>query len=115
MHFAPGDVERAVQLLLSGVGRTEAEPGCRECVVARDAAEAAHLRYSEAWDTEGAFLRHLNSEEFRRVLVAMDLCDEEPQVVVGNLLGRQGIGFLQQLRDQMGAGPRLEDTAQQEE
>jgi hypothetical protein len=29
----------------------------------------------------------------------MDMCCEEPQVVIGNLSGRSGIAYLQELRE----------------
>jgi quinol monooxygenase YgiN len=103
MRFSPADANSAVQLLLSAVGRTEAELGCQACTVARDAADENRVRYSETWDSEAAFQRHVQSEEFRRVLVAMDMCCEEPQVVVGNLSGQRGMTHLQELRTKDGS------------
>jgi quinol monooxygenase YgiN len=99
MRFAPDVLEEAVRMLVSAVGRTEARRGCRECVVARDAVEEGRVRYGEAWDSRGAFLRHLAGEEFQLVLVAMDMSLEEPRVTVGDLTGRRGIAHLQELRE----------------
>lgn len=99
MHFSLKDVAVAVPLLLSGVSRTEAKAGCLACSVARDAVDPARVRYSETWSNETAFRRHVQSQDFQRVLAAMDLCCEEPQVVVGNLAGHRGIAYLQHLRD----------------
>ena len=65
MHLSPGDVDRAVQLLPSTVGRTEAKPGYQACSVAPDAAKQTRVRYSESWNSEAAFQRHVQSEEFR--------------------------------------------------
>lgn len=97
MRFAPANMEQASQLLVSGIGCTEAKPGCYECVVALDAADHGQIRYHEAWQTEAAFQRHVQSTEFRRVLAAMDMCCEEPCVTIGNLSGRSGIDHLQEL------------------
>jgi quinol monooxygenase YgiN len=99
MHFLPHNVEQAIQLLVSTIGSTEAKPECRECVVARDASDDLRIRYSEAWDSESAFRRHLQSSEFRRVLTAMDMCQEEPGVTIGSLSGRSGMAYLQELRE----------------
>ena len=103
MLLAADDLERAVQLLLSTVGRTESKSGCTECSIGRDAAEPARVRYNEAWTTEAAFRRHVRSAEFQRVLVAMDLSCEEPQVTIGTLTGRTGIAVLRDLHS--GAEP----------
>jgi len=99
MRFLPGKMDEVVQMLVSAVGRTEANAGCKECVVARDAAETGRVRYSEVWNSETAFQRHLRSSEFQHVLMAMDLCCEEPQVMIGDLSGRRGIAYLQELRE----------------
>lgn len=102
MRFAPKDADRAVQVLLSVVGHTQAKPGCRACTVGRDATEEGRVHYSEEWDSEQGFERHVRSEEFRRVLLAMDLCCEEPQIVVGNLSGHSGIAYVRKLRENAG-------------
>jgi quinol monooxygenase YgiN len=109
MLFTPEAQDDAVRVLVSAVGRTEAKSGCRECVVTRDATEESRVRYSEAWESKAAFQRHLQSEEFRIVLVAMDLCREKPSVVVGDLAGRSGIEYLKDLRE-----ARLEGCEEQE-
>lgn len=84
-------------MLVSGIGRTEAKPGCYECVVAQDVAEPGRVRYREAWESQDAFQRHVQSDEFRCVLTAIDMCCEEPRVVIGNLSGKGGITYLQEL------------------
>ena len=98
MDFPPANAERAVQLLLSAVGLTEAKSGCQACTVARDASDPNRVRYSEIWHSESAFQKHAQSDDFRRVLVAMDMRWEEPRVVIGNLSGRSGMAYLQELR-----------------
>ena len=102
MRFSHGDVDRAVLLLLSAAGRTEAKPGCQACSVGRNAGEESQVRYSESWDSEAAFQRHVQSEEFLHVLMAMDMCCEEPQVITGTLSGRSGIAYLRELRTKRG-------------
>ena len=54
----------------------------------------------EEWESAEAFRRHIRSEEFRRVLVAVDMCCEEPQIVIGNLSGHSGMEYLRKLRDE---------------
>ena len=99
MRFLPAQVEDALRLLRSVAGLTEAKSECRVCSVARDASEEELIRYREEWDSEAAFRRHVGSEEFQRVLVAMDMSCEEPQVLVGNLSERGGMECLRELRE----------------
>jgi quinol monooxygenase YgiN len=104
MCFAPETIEEALGVLRSTVGRTEAKPGCRHCVVARDVVEPDRVRYSVAWNSKAGFQRHLRGEEFRVVMLAMDMSREEPRVVLGDLTGCSGLACLQELRDAASPG-----------
>ena len=100
MHFASKDADHAVRLLLSVRGNIQGKRGCRDCSVAMDAEDAGLVHYVEEWDSAGDFHQHLQSEEFRRVLIALDLCREEPRIVVGNLTGEIGMAYLRKLREE---------------
>jgi len=102
MRFASKDVDHAVQLLLSVKGNIQAKRGCRACAVGMEAAEPGLVHYREEWESAEVFHRHVRSEEFRRVLIAVDLCSEEPRIVVGNLSGHIGMAYLQKLREEGG-------------
>jgi quinol monooxygenase YgiN len=65
-----------------------------------DADDAGLVHYVEEWDSAEAFRQHLQSEEFRRVLIALDLCCEEPRIMVGNLSGEIGMAYLRKLREE---------------
>lgn len=98
MHYSPEKLDAAAKLLFSVVGQIEVKPGCRRCLVGRCMGEDCCIAYQEMWDSEKAFRRHIRSEEFQRVLAAMDLCDQEPGVMIGTLTGNCGIEFLRKLR-----------------
>ncbi len=104
MCFAPEMREQAIRLLMSSIGRTEDRQGCRECLIGQNAMEEGRVRYSEAWESESSFRAHVRSEEFRRILLAMDLCREEPRVTIGSLTGQEGLAQLEALRDGISDG-----------
>jgi len=99
MRFTPKDVGHAVQLLLSVSGSIQAKRGCSACKVWIDAADAGLIHYSEEWESREAFHQNVLSEEFRRILIAVDMSCEEPKIVVGNLSGQSGMAYLLQLRE----------------
>ena len=90
MRFGSKDVDHAVQLLLSVKENIQAKHGCRECRIGMDAVDAGLVHYLEEWESAELFQRHVRSEEFRRVLIAMDLCCEEPRIVTGICPGTSG-------------------------
>jgi quinol monooxygenase YgiN len=99
MRFPVEDVDRAVRLLLSVKGNILTKRGCRACDVSTEAADAGVVHYREEWESGEAFREHARSEEFRRVLIAMDMCCEEPRIVVGDLTGHGGMAYLRELRE----------------
>jgi quinol monooxygenase YgiN len=102
MHFSPKDMDHAVRLLLSVRGNIQAKHGCRDCRVGMDASDAGLVHYLEEWESAENFYQHVQSEEFRRVLIAVDLCCEEPRIAVGNLSGQTGMAYLRELREEGG-------------
>lgn len=101
MEFAPDKREGVLRLLQSVTGVTESKTGCSHCGVFREANdEDQEFLYTETWDTESDFERHVRSEEFKRVLEAMDLSICEPQVTVGELSGQGGLAYLLKLHGQ---------------
>jgi quinol monooxygenase YgiN len=108
MRFRQKDVDHAVRLLLSVKGRIEAKRGCRACEIGMEVPEEGLVHYREEWESEEAFQRHVQSEEFRRVLIALDLCSEEPRIVVGNLSGRTEMSHLLKLRESARVPPAPE-------
>ena len=99
MRFELKDVDQAVRMLLSVRGGIQAKRDCRACEVGMDASESGLVHYREEWESEDAFRQHIRSEEFRRILIALDLCREEPRIMVGNLSGRTGMADLLKLRE----------------
>jgi quinol monooxygenase YgiN len=99
MRFDAADLPKALELLLSAVGPTRAKHGCRSCHVDRDAIEPDRVRYEEEWDSGEALMRHVRSQDFLFVLLALDLCREEPEVRVADLSAQRGMGVLRNLRE----------------
>lgn len=99
MLFKPEHVESAVGLLRSSIEMIGAKAGCRSCILSRDALVDGRIHYYEEWESEARFQQHLHSGEFQRVLLAMDMSAEEPEVTVGTLSGERGIACLRNLRD----------------
>jgi len=99
MRFSTENADQAVRLLLSAKRDILTKRGCRVCDVSTEAADAGVVHYREEWESKEAFRDHARSEEFRRVLIAMDMSSEEPRIVVGSLTGHGGMAYLRELRD----------------
>ncbi len=97
MRFPPGQVAQAKDLLRSVTGPIAAKSGCRLCRFTWDANDDCVLIYEEYWDVDTDLGRHVRSEDFRPVLVAMDLCAVLPEVRIGRFHCCSGMDALHSL------------------
>jgi quinol monooxygenase YgiN len=83
-----------IRALRSMLGPTRVEPGCLSCRLCEDTEKEGMLCLLESWDTAADFRRRLRSEEFRRLLMILDLSSELPRVqmhIVTRTLGMETI------------------------
>jgi|WetSurMetagenome_2_1015567.scaffolds.fasta_scaffold939564_1 quinol monooxygenase YgiN len=62
------------------IGWTRVEPGCRACHLLADLEEPRAIVLAEEWDTQDDLDRHLRAEDYRRVLEAIELSQEAPEI-----------------------------------
>jgi quinol monooxygenase YgiN len=80
---------------------TEVQPGCRSCYLLADIEEPRALILWEEWETQEDLDRHLRSEDYRRVIAAMELSQEAPEVHFHTVATRGGFEVIESVR-----GPR---------
>ena len=72
--------EEALHLLRGMIEPTRAEMGCKSCRLYRELGEPTSITWIEEWATQEDLTRHLRSPQYRRILVALDMADVEPEV-----------------------------------
>jgi quinol monooxygenase YgiN len=79
-----------LQMLRSAMGPTLAERGCRNCHLQQDADDPNLLTFTQEWEAQEDVDRHMASNEYRKVLAAMDMADAPPDVTFLTVLGESG-------------------------
>ncbi len=74
------DRHRVISSLTPVIGWTRVQPGCRVCHLLTDPDDLRVVVLWEEWDTQDALDRHLRSEQYRRVLAAIELAQEAPEI-----------------------------------
>jgi len=97
MRYRPEQVGAACQLLSSAAGQIREKSGCCSCHVGGDLLDPDVVWYAEEWASEDSLQRNVRSEDFFRVLVAMDMAVVEPEVRVGQSQCRSGMDVLRAL------------------
>lgn len=76
----PEKSDEAVIILRTMAERTRTISGCIACRTYRDVHEGSTLMFEAIWENEEDMNHHLRSDEFRNVLLAMEMGVEMPEI-----------------------------------
>jgi quinol monooxygenase YgiN len=98
MDFASQKVDEALQILCSIIERTRAEIGCNGCSVYRDMQNDKRIVFEENWKNDEALKHHLRSEDFRKVLMVMEMAIIPPEVRFDTITESRGVETIEEAR-----------------
>ena len=70
----------AFDILRSATAQVQFEPNCMSSRIYRGVDEVRAILVEEFWTGNEGMLRHLQSDEYRRVLLAIEMAEEPPQI-----------------------------------
>jgi len=88
---APQNRAAVVRTLTAQLGSTRVQPGCRTCDLYQDVENPEAITLVEEWETQGGLSRRLRSEEYRAVLAAIELSQEQPEICFDTVIRRGGL------------------------
>jgi quinol monooxygenase YgiN len=95
----PAERLSEVMTILSPMAeRTRAERGCLGCHLYRDAMEEAVLTFEGTWASEADLEQHLRSDEYRQLLLVMELAKVPPEVRFDRVSHSTGLETIQAVR-----------------
>lgn len=89
-----------LRILASVKGPVIAQGACLDCHVCEEESGEGIILYLEQWNSWGAFMRHLRSDHFGRILEAMELSREMPDIVFYDVSAVKGMDFLNAVRNE---------------
>lgn len=92
-----GKSDDIIEILMSVVGPSQAEPGCLRCEVARGTGEELVFLIEE-WASHADFHRHIRSDLYLRILSAMEYSSLRPEFTVYQSLEPTGLALVEYLR-----------------
>jgi quinol monooxygenase YgiN len=90
--------EEMLEGLRSLVHPTRVKPGCVYCELHESVEVAGAFTYAEEWANSATFERHLRSEEYRRLLIVMELAAEQPDVQFRTITATRGMEAIHEAR-----------------
>jgi quinol monooxygenase YgiN len=76
------------------------DPGCLSSNIYMDLLDKSVLLLEQVWSTEEDLDRHLRSDEYRNLLLAMELAVRRPEVRFHTISGSTGIETIEKARGQ---------------
>jgi quinol monooxygenase YgiN len=107
MLIPAGKRKEARSILYAMITRIRLKEGCLRSGLYQDAMGGKTLLFEEIWADENHFRKHLRSDEFRNVLLVVEMASEPPEIHFDRIDHSSGVGTLQELegRTNAVAGP----------
>ena len=86
------------RLLRSLIGPTRVETGCISCRLYGELDNPSSVTWMEEWRTENDLKRHLRSPQYRKILIALDMADAEPEVRFDTVVETAGMQLIAEAR-----------------
>ncbi len=80
LQTAPEKRMDIIKIIHTMIGPTNAHPGCLHCELFSSTQNDDSLFLLEKWDSQLSLEQHIKSDEFRKVMAAMDSACEPPEI-----------------------------------
>jgi len=98
MLIPPRKRGEVLEILSSLAERSRFESGCISCRVYQDAEAEPVLMLEQLWESEEDLDRHLRSEEFRKVLMVVEMSLEPPEIRFEEVSRSTGVETIKKAR-----------------
>lgn len=90
--------EELRQALSAMVGPTSVEPGCIGCRLYTEAGRANRFCFETRWRSEAELVRHIRSEQYRNLLILIELAKEPPVIEFHDVSKTHGLEWISAIR-----------------
>ena len=100
MAIPPPKRGEALRIFKSITDQCRDVPGCISCHIYEDLQEKNVLMLQEVWRSEEDLNLHLRSDEYRNLLLILELAPERPEIRFDTISGSTGIETIEKARHQ---------------
>lgn len=90
----------AIEILETVQVKTQFEPSCISTRLYRGVDEVRAIMIEELWTSEEDMLHHLQSEDYRRVLLVVEMAEEPPEIRFDTIRHSSGVETIKRARNQ---------------
>jgi quinol monooxygenase YgiN len=96
-----------LEILSSVAERSRFEPGCIACRVYQDTEVESVIMLEQSWESREDLDRHLRSEEFRKVLLVVEMSLQPPEIRFDEISSSSGVEAIEKARNAQPGGDRF--------
>jgi quinol monooxygenase YgiN len=104
MTIPPKKSGEALKILRSVVELCKDNPGCLSCHIYGDLQEKNILMLEQAWRSEEDLNLHLRSDEYRNLLLVLEMAITQPEIRFDTISSSTGIETIEKARNFTGKG-----------
>ena len=97
--------DKILEMLASVARQARLMHGCADGTVCEETGNGNAILYLESWESIEALQRHVRSDLYLRVLYAMDLACEPPEITFYEISGEKGMELIRELREDKEGNP----------
>jgi quinol monooxygenase YgiN len=86
------------RLFRSLIGPTRVETGCISCRLYHETDNPNVLTWIEEWRTDDDLKRHLRSEQYKKILAALDMSNVQPEIRFDTVVETAGMQLIAEAR-----------------
>jgi quinol monooxygenase YgiN len=98
MTIPPQKTDEVLRILRSIAEQCRDEPGCLSCHIYRDLQEKNVLMLEEVWRAKENLDLHLRSDEYRSLLLVMEIALKQPEIRFDSISSSTGIETIEKAR-----------------
>ena len=95
---APQSRAEIIRTLSAQLGPVRVQPGCLGCTLYQDIESPEAVTMTEVWESQDELSRRLRSEDYRAVLAAIELSQEQPTIHFDTVTRRGGLEIVASAR-----------------
>ena len=107
MLIPPKRRREVLEILTSLAERFSFETGCISCRIYQDVEVEPMIMLEQLWMTGEDLERHLRSEEFRKVLLVLEMSRESPEIRFEEISRSTGMETIEKARNALPGGDRF--------
>lgn len=94
----PDKRDDVMEVLRSVQGPVQAQPGCAACQICEEQEPERAIVFVERWESEAALEDHVRSDDYRRILGALELSGSPPEIRFDFVKVSEGIELIERVR-----------------